>query len=320
MGGKALVVKLEGTPKTLVETKDLNSKTTTSAAVQKASEFVKKLKTATPNKSVQIHSDMWSLAADIHGAASFRLGSAARDKFLFAISKPFGGMSAYSGIALGQVVKFFGGADTEAMTISSSEDLASIKWINTLAGGPKGYDSWWEPDGRVVVAPLCLPWVNSGFLYTFTMQAMTEKGTSEGTENYADVYVSSEVGAKIPIIESIISVDLRMGRKTGSKSYKKIETKNAVRTGPQVSKSFILQDVGRNCAYFGTKVGADALRIQSGYQIVPREGGDTVGPMWSHICLDGSEVANSALEAATAKLRELMEEAAVDVAKQFAAM
>jgi hypothetical protein len=318
--GDYLIIEFEGTPKTLVKINNLGTKTTVSTATRKAEEFLRALKVATPNRAIQIHSDMWTLASEIHAAGS-KLKDTARNKFLFLIAKAFGGLSLTSGISRGRIADYVFGLDTVDRSVTSVEEMSSIRWINGAANLPKPWNTWWgEPQASVLIVPLCKPWVNNGFLYTFTMQAMIEKGSSAGSESYADVYVSSEIGAKFPITNKIVTVDFRAGLKKGRKDYKKFETKNAIRTGPQVSQSYILQSVGRNCTYFGEKVGASSINVQNGYQIIPREGGEKIGPIWNHINLDGTEDVNSALNSATGKLNELIDTAAVDVAKHFAAM
>ena len=113
------------------------------------------------------------------------------------------------------------------------------------------------------------------------MQAFQEDSTTKGKEKFVEVYVSTEAKTPgIPLIQDIISFDLKAGVKKCRKTYSKTEVKEAVRKGPQVSKNYVLQKVTRNAVVVTQQPHSkwDYLTIEEGWQIIPKEGGKTIGP------------------------------------------
>ena len=112
------------------------------------------------------------------------------------------------------------------------------------------------------------------------MQAFQEHSSTKGKESFVEVYVSTEAKTPgLPLIQNIISIDLKAGMKKGTKTFNKTEVKDAVRRGPQVSKNFTLQRVTRNAVVMALQPHAkwDYLTIQEGWQIIPRKAGRRSG-------------------------------------------
>lgn len=321
--GKHLVIELNPpAPKSPVKTSDINSKTTTSAAKQKAAEFVRALKTITSDTTPQRHTAMWHIGVDINGAITRGWSANARNAFMFHLGEKFGGVSAFRGVTLKDFADFFlTGVNSTVLTIGSASDLQAVRWAN--AGLAKPYDDYWLPADATVVVPLSLPKEMKGYSITYQMQAMHEAGVAKGSESYVDVYVSTEAKFPgIPLIKDILSIDIRAGAKKGKKTYTKVETKDAVRSGAQVSMGFTLQEVTRNSVVVVNQPHAkwDYLTVEKGWQIVPKEGGPTLGPFWPHYRLDGTEIPNVTFTAAADALEKTIEKAAVEVAKLFTAI
>jgi hypothetical protein len=318
---KPLVVELSPpAPRSPVATSDINAKTTASAAKQKAGEFVRALKTIKPDKSSSRFSAMWYLASDVFGAVSRDWSVDARNAFIFELGQAFHGTSMFRAAATKdeKTAVSWVNADDLASAVNSASDLQQVHWTNVLKGGPKPYDTLWQPADGVVVIPLTDPWAVQGYSVAYQMQAMHESGTAHGTENYVDVYVTAEAKFPgIPLVKDIISIDVRAGVKKGRKEYTKVETKDAIRSGPQVSKNFILQSVGRNSVVMVNKPNSkwEYLTIESGWQIVPKDGGATLGPFWPWYRLDATELPNSAFLSAASALEKAIEDAAVEIAK-----
>ena len=105
-----------------------------------------------------------------------------------------------------------------------------------------------------------------------------------------EVYVTQEMpGAKVglgalPGIGAIFSYDIKHGQKVGEKQSQKWEKSKAIRVGRQISRSFVLEKIARNCLLITPdtprQVGV-ALYAQYGWRITFREGGDPMGPYWT---------------------------------------
>jgi hypothetical protein len=318
----------------MVDKSGMNARSTVGDAAKKAQAFVHELRGSTPDKSVIQFTKLWNLASEAYGVVTMPLQPPTRNEFMYDLGQTFGGTAAFTEIFDGDddLVKkvewnilTFGQVDDEPFEVDSASSLNVIHWNNTLPKIPKKPD-WqlWMPQNGTIVVPLTNIWVDSGVLHTYTCQVFKEESTGSGKENYVDVYVSSDLGLKVPVIESILTIDVRMGRKTGQKTYTKQETKNAVRTGTQVSRNFMVQKVGRDCLILAPKnyVAPNGLptwqylSVQFGYQIVPREGGDTLGPYWPWYHLNGTEYPDVAYTQADAQLKKLIEDTAIDIAKK----
>lgn len=77
-----------------------------------------------------------------------------------------------------------------------------------------------------------------------------ETSRATGQENYVEVYVSAEANIKIPIVEKIVTFDMKGGVKTGEKHYARHEERRASRQAQQLSRTFNLTKLGRNCLLY----------------------------------------------------------------------
>ncbi len=324
--GKALVVELgPQAPKRPVPISDINGKANANFAKQKAGAFHQALKTITPDQTAIRFTPMWHIGADVYAAICEDWSNAARNVFMYELGKKFGGVSAFAQMTAGDnlpTLKMLG-IDDLPFTVSSAGDLAKIHWVNANSNLPKPYNVSWQPTDAVIVVPLSDPILKQGFTIVYQMQAMHEEGTSKGVENYVDVYVSAEGKFPgIPLIKDVLSIDIRAGVKKGSKKYTKVEVKDATRSGPQVSKTYTLQEVTRNSVIVVSRpdfsAGWDYLTVEKGWRIVPKadEGGKTLGPFWPWYRLDGREaVSGSAVNSAIGALNETLEAAAIELAR-----
>ena len=318
--GKYLVVELNPpAPKSPVKTSDISGRTTTSQAKQKADEFVRALRTIKPDETAARHTAMWHLAADVYGAVIRDWKSDARNAFMFHLGEKFGGVLAYR-TATEEELKLVRwiGADNTPFKVASVSDMQAFRWTNTAKDLPAPYNVLWLPADGVMVIPLSMPIDVSGLSIAYQMQAFQEHSTTKGKEKFVEVYVSTEAKTPgIPLVQNIISFDLKAGVKKGTKTFSKTEVKDAVRKGPQVSKNYVLQKVTRNAVVLTQQPHSkwEYLTIQEGWQIIPKEGGKTIGPFWPWYRLDTTELPNSAFLAAAGALEQELEAAALEIAK-----
>jgi hypothetical protein len=318
--GKNLVVELNPPPpKSPVKTSDISGRTTASEAKQKAAEFVRALGTIKPDETAARHTAMWWFATDVYSAVTRDWNSDARNAFMFHLGEKFGGVLAFR-TATEEELKALRwvGADDTPFKVASVSDMQAFRWANANKDLPKPYNVLWLPADGVMVLPLSMPIGGPGMSVAYQMQAFVEHSTSKGKEKFVEVYVSTEAKTPgIPLVKNIISIDLKAGVKTGTKTYTKTEVKDAVRSGPQVSKNYTLQKVTRNAVVMARQPHSkwDYLTIEEGWQIIPKEGGKTIGPFWPWYRLDATELPNSAFLKAAGALERELEAAAVEVAK-----
>jgi hypothetical protein len=280
---------------------------------------VRALRTTKPDESAAHYTPMWHLASDVWGAVTRDWSSDARNAFMFHLGEKFGGVLAFR-TATAEELKTLKliGADDTPFKVASASDMQSFRWTNTAKDLPKPYNVLWLPADGVMVLPLSMPIDVSGLSIAYQMQAFQEHSSTKGKESFVEVYVSTEAKTPgLPLIQNIISIDLKAGMKKGTKTFNKTEVKDAVRRGPQVSKNFTLQRVTRNAVVLAQQPHAKwtYLTIQEGWQIIPREGGKTIGPFWPWYRLDTTELPNSAFLAAAGALEQVLEAAAVEVAQ-----
>ncbi|GLS20125.1 hypothetical protein GCM10007874_31420 [Labrys miyagiensis] len=315
----------------MVDISDMTARSTVGNAKSKAQAFVHELRATPPDKTFILGSKLWNIAVDASSVIVKPLQHPVRNEFMYSLGQPFGGTTAFIEQFDGDdellervewTVLTLGQYDDLPLEVSSASSLNAIHWDNTSPELPKF--PVWKPQNGTVVIPLTATWVDSGVLHTYTYQIFKEESTAQGTENYVDVYISADVGGKIPVLD-VLTIDLKAGVKTGHKKYTKEETKNAVRTGTQVSRNFTVQKVGRHCLVmsprnvtppYGSAEIVDVAIVQFGYQIIPREGGDTLGPYWPWYHLNGTEFPDMAYNQAEMQLKKLMEDSAIEIAKK----
>ena len=147
----------------------------------------------------------------------------------------------------------------------------------------------------------------SGFRVQYSAQIFDE--TTEGTtvEVYTDTSAYADVSISVPLAK-VATFKIGATERKGTKESEKHETKHGGRTGRTISRTFKVQRVERDVftydeekTYFGvtepTGYGLPAPQIahrvtyeqrgynptdkQRGYQIVPEEGGEVIGPFWA---------------------------------------
>jgi hypothetical protein len=305
----------------MVNFTDLTSKSSTADLIRKAQQFIAALKTAPPISAINQSAAIFDLANEIHGVVStVNLTPNARNAFIFEVGRAFGGTSAFAAVDPDSLLSMVD-IDDEEFAVDSPADLMAISWINTLANvdvklkGSRLYG--WEPSNGTIAIPISKKdWVIEGETYTYNWQAFKQNTTAKGDERYVDVYVSTELGLKAPIIDSIFTFDARFGRKTGEKSYTKTEEASSIRVGTQISKSFVMQKLIRNSVIISANQTSwsDEMAIETGYQLIPKEGGDTLGPFWPWYLLNGREIPNSSFVVAAKRLKTILEQTARDVA------
>jgi hypothetical protein len=314
----------------MVNFSGLSSNSSQGDLIKLAQEFIKALNSAPPIKSINQGAKIFDIANDIHGVVSTtNITTNARNAFIFEIGRNFGGVSAFSAINPDspESILLLADIDDEQFDVDGPSDLMSIVWSNTLAKfdvklkGSRLYG--WQPTNGTIAIPISRKdWVVEGETYTYNWQAFKQNSTAKGEENYVDVYVSTELGLKAPIIDSVLTFDAKFGRKTGEKSYTKTEDSSSIRIGTQISKAFVMQKLIRNTVILSgqQKTWSDEMAIETGYQIIPKEGGDTLGPFWPWYLLNGKEIPDSSLIRATKQLKTVLEETALEVAKRAALM
>jgi hypothetical protein len=174
-------------------------------------------------------------------------------------------------------------------------------------------ESWAHPDGiyavvaeENLVVPTSQPRVaRGGFTVAYSAQIIEETSESTSVEVYTDMSGKVEVSAEIPL--KVVKIKVGGEIKKGRKESEKTEEKRANRRGMTISRSFIAQLLERQVfhatyhkTYHGIGKSNDPLdpgrlanrvtrehkgtnpqTIQTGYQLVPKEGGKTWGPYWN---------------------------------------
>ena len=211
----------------MVDTWQMDRKTTVGEIRQKAQEIVLALKAGA--KDVD-------LGAEIYVVASKDLLPIVRNVFMYEVGKPFGGVYAFAEADQNALIRL-ADLDDEIFQVDRPEDLAQITWQRL-------YEAWRPYSGSIVI-PISQPQVASGELATYSWQAFQQSSKAKGTEDYVDVYVTTEIGTKIPIPYTIFTFDAKLGTKVGQKSYVKVDTSDATRIGTQISRSFTIQTLKR---------------------------------------------------------------------------
>jgi len=291
----------------------INEKSSPLELTRKAQEFVSALKAHPAGKS-SYPSDYGGLASSL--LATKKLSPVARNTFIFELGNAFGGVSAFADADPDSILQL-AGIDDEWFQVDSPADLLQVHWTQ------QKYDMWFPLNG-IIVIPISANsavW-GGGEQVTYSWQAYRQKSRASGTEGYIDIYVTAEVGAKVPIIDKIISFDMKAGTKVGTKKYIKDEESDATRIGTQISKSFTIQKVERVVLYFAYY--ASGLRYMNpsgekevGYTVTP-SGGAAAGPFWPYYLQNGSAIPDSAYLIALSRLQQVMDEMAGEVARHAA--
>jgi hypothetical protein len=287
----------------------INEKSSPTELQSKAREFVAALR-AHPPKTPPDYAG-WASSF----LATRNLWPPARNAFIFELGSAFGGVSAFLDVDSESALRL-AGIDDEWFQVDNAGGLAQIHWFK---GGI--YDMWYPANGMIVVpvSASSVVW-GGGELITYSWQAYRQKSRASGTEGYIDVYVSVEVGAKVPIIDKIITFDAKAGTKVGSKKYIKEEESQATIIGTQISKSFTIRKLERWVIFLSStaKYKDPSGEKEAGYTVTPGEGGGTWGPFWPYYLQNGSEIPNSAYTIALGRLQTVMDDTAAEVAKHAA--
>jgi len=261
-----------------------------------------------------------------------RLAPAQRSVFLYELGRQMGGTRAFTGG--GTEIRVTDPSTLNQLKWFPEPNLAKYVWDNYTGNswpapkGPRTYPGISAPGleeydhydavkvAGIISTPLTNYVVKEGWNYTLSWQVFKETSKSNGQEGYVDVYVSIEEGAKVGLNLPVISfsVDVKTGMKRGQKIFNKDETKNAVRSGSTVSQSFVLQKLMRNVKIY-SQIGGHS-GFETGYIIERKDGGDPLGPFWPDYSSDGFPVDDTALPKAKAAMTTLMEESAIELAKQ----
>lgn len=96
--GHPLKIDLGPAQKQVVQTSDMNAKSTVADARKKAQEFVRQLKNTPLSKDHKApqFSRLWNLAAEIWGVTIINLSPEVRNTFIYEVGSAFGGVSAFS--------------------------------------------------------------------------------------------------------------------------------------------------------------------------------------------------------------------------------
>jgi hypothetical protein len=197
----------------------------------------------------------------------------------------------------------------------------------SLFGGEMAY----PPDkDRVAVEPgsMVIPKsepreARGGFSVSFYAQAYNEDSQSTSVEVYTDLSVGGEVGVELPI-KKVAKFKFSASAKKGRKTTDKEESKETNRAGMSITRTYKVSKLERDifkadfvktmhgiskpsgnplklpAPQLPSKVSSRVTgilpqEIQSGYKIVPSEGGPPWGPLWNTYA-DQSPVEGSALD------------------------
>jgi len=176
-------------------------------------------------------------------------------------------------------------------------------------------DRWVPEQSAVVTAQrLVVPIskqqkVLSGFRVNYSAFIYDESSEGTTVEVYTDVSAYTDVSVGIPL-GKVVQIKAGATARTGKKETEKKESKHGVRTGRTISRTYRVQKVERdvftydeNKTYWGVNKpehpqyglpgaqiakrvtyeerGYNTTEKQRGYQIVPEEGGEVVGPLWA---------------------------------------
>jgi len=147
-----------------------------------------------------------------------------------------------------------------------------------------------------------------GFKVGYFAQILEESSESTSVEVYSDMSAGAGFSIELPI-KKVAKFKLGVEAKKGRKSAEKEEQKTASRSGRTISRSFTIQKLERdviNYQYLKTYIAPTPMaeevirtetgynpEIQTGFQIVPDEGGKPWGPFWN--VYSGGQVEGSAL-------------------------
>jgi hypothetical protein len=308
-----------------VNINDINAKTSDAQARQKGEAFAKAFAAAITSlrnepkiQSVATMSVPADLATLVRAAIQHRFSlPSPRNAFMFALGKPFGGVQAW---VPWQTVTtsptFTGLAD---VPVAKPSDLLRLNWrIASSFGG-----DIWGPDGLVLIPVSKLFTLRGGETHTFSFQAFTQQSDARSREKFVEIYVTQEVGAKVglgslPVIGSVFSYDIKTGEKIGTKKTHKWEESKSTRIGRTVSRSFVLEKLGRNCILISQGMSIEIPLIsQYAWQVQFKEGGDPEGPFCgSVLALGTDDDSKMAYDGAAAYLETVVAEAALEVAQR----
>jgi hypothetical protein len=162
------------------------------------------------------------------------------------------------------------------------------------------------PADLVLVVPISVSFDIDADTHTYNWALFTDRSHAKGTENYVDVYVSSEVGFKFPL-SKIVSFDIKSGAKIGEKHYKRDEVRQSSRVGETTSRAYIIRKIGRNCLLYSRgliNMGVvNLFSLQTGYRLEQKDSGNVLGSWWNAFDLGANQVESGYFEAGTAMER-----------------
>lgn len=240
---------------------------------------------------------------------------------MWTIAKEFGGLQVFNivpeydlqqvGYTMVRIQKLGGKYVADQVPLSDWSDLSGVAW---RAGRSISY-----PDDLSIVVPISTPFNVEKDTHTYTWSTFQETSRASGQENYVEVYVSAEVGVKIPIVDKIATFDLKGGVKTGEKHYARQEERRSSRVAQQLSRTFTITKLGRNCLLYSkgvvNKAIANPVVVQNGYELEQKDA-TKAGPYWNAYDPSSSDQVYLGHARAIESMQRMMDEIGLEMARR----
>jgi hypothetical protein len=152
-----------------------------------------------------------------------------------------------------------------------------------------------------------------------TWTTYTETSDAKGRESSTEVYVSGQIGASIPL-SKVISFDVNAGVKVGEKWYKTHEERKVTDQGKQLSRTFVVTKLGRNCLLYSpgivNKPVVNPVAVQNGYNLVLKDAAaPKQGPFWNAYDLTAAQTYLGYAQATDA-MQAMIDDIGLDLARR----
>jgi hypothetical protein len=239
---------------------------------------------------------------------------------MWTIAKEFGGLQVFNvvpeyelqqvGYTMTRIQKMGGKYVADQVPLSDWTSLSGVTWH---AGRGTSY-----PDDIAIVVPISTPFNVEKDTHTYSWATFEETSRATGQENYVEVSVSAEVGVKVPIVDKIVTFDVKGGVKTGEKHYKRQEERRSTRVAQQLSRTFIITKLGRNSLLYSkgvqNKPVANPVVVQNGYELEQKDA-SKAGPFWNAYDPSADQVYLGHARAIEA-MQRMMDEISLEMARR----